>query len=324
MAEVRTEEVPKVTPQMQAFNEKVDALVAAATEKDRVALRELIKPDAVIGVREVTPVMAALIFKEHNGHNREFSYSKALYYAQAMERGDWKINHQGVAFYADGNLADGQHRFAAVLMANKPQRFVVMASFDDDAFDTIDIGKIRNAGDALFLRGVADPAVKAAIVRVVMAYEHKQKTGRFLTPTVIEVEKFVKDESRIGTVIEMARTITKNCSDPCMSENETAAAALLLLRGGYTENAVSGYLSAIQLGVADHEGAVVIDLGRQFMKARISERRVHRMNKEHKLALLCKGAQLHVLDKTVRSLKWDPKKEPMPAPTPPVVSEAAE
>jgi hypothetical protein len=86
---------------------------------------------------------------------------------------------------------------------------------------------------------------------------------------------------------------------------------------------VSAYLSAILLGVADHEGAVTIDLGKQFTKAKVSEKRVHRMNKTVKMALLCKGAPLHVHNKTVRSISWNPKKEPVPAPMPPM-AEAAE
>src|SRR5262245_63796756 len=113
------EEVPKLSPQMQAFNEKVDRLVTASTEADRAAVAALVKAGQPVGIKEISPPMAALLFKNHNGHNRDFGYAKALYYAQAMERSEWKLTHQGVAFYPDGNTADGQHRFGGIVRSEE-------------------------------------------------------------------------------------------------------------------------------------------------------------------------------------------------------------
>jgi hypothetical protein len=44
------------------------------------------------------------------------------------------------------------------------------------------------------------------------------------------------------------------------------------------------------------------------------------------LAMICKGASLHVQGKTVTesAVKWNPKREPLPAAQPPVLSDAAE
>lgn len=320
-----TTETPKISPQMEAFNTKVGRLIAASTEADRATVAALVKADQPIGVKEITPPMAAVLFKNHNGHNRDFGYAKALYYAMAMERGEWKLTHQGVAFYPDGNTADGQHRFGGIVLSDKAQRFVVMTSFADDAYDAIDSGKGRTSGDAGALAGIADAGIKSSVSREVMRYEEWWRSGRRYAPTIIETVKFMSANDRqLKTVTDMARTMVKNCSEPCMSEAETASAALLMVRGGYAEGTVSGYLSAIQLGVADHDGAAALDLSRQFMKAKHSEKAANRMGKSHKLALICKGAPLHVLGKSVRSVRWDPKKEPVPAPTPPVVSEAAE
>jgi hypothetical protein len=314
-----TTEEKSISPKMQEFLDLVDRTVAKAQESDHAAVRSLIDKNADPAFKEVTPVMASLIFKSHNGHNRDLALSKATYYAEAMSRGEWKRHHQGIAFYADGNLADGQHRLAAVIFCGKPQIFLITTSFDDDAFDTIDIGKSRTAPDALALRGIADPGIKAAIARTTMQYEHLFQKNRSFTPTVIEIEQFIRaNTEQFDTVIEMARTMVKNCSDPCLSESETATAALLLIRGGYQQGAVSGYLSAILLGVADREGAVTIDLGKQFLRAKVSEKRVHKMNKTVKMALVCKGASLYVDNKIVRSISWNPKKEPVPAPMPPL------
>src|SRR5262249_48507370 len=169
-----------------------------------------------------------------------------------MERGEWKLTHQGVAFYPDGNTADGQHRFGAIILSDKVQRFVVMTSFADDAYDAIDNGKGRNSADAGGLAGITEAGIKSNVSRTVMQYEEKWRTGRAYSPTIIEVVKFMSANDRqVKTVVDMARTMVKNCAEPCMSEAETASAALLMIRGGYTEGAVSGYLSAIQLGVAD-------------------------------------------------------------------------
>ena len=145
--------------------------------------------------------------------------------------------------------------------------------------------------------------------------------------TVIEVEKFVEaNDEIIGEAVRMARQVTDKCAEPCLSLNKCAAGYLLLRRGGYSAILADAFISAVQVGVADREGAPATILSKKFLKSKHSERRVYRINQREGLAMICKGASLHVMGKTVTesAVKWNPKKEPLPAAQPPVLSDAAE
>lgn len=61
----------------------------------------------------VTPDLAKEWLDTRNINNRSISPSKVTQYAKDMQQGNWALTHQGVAFYEDGTLADGQHRLAA-------------------------------------------------------------------------------------------------------------------------------------------------------------------------------------------------------------------
>ncbi len=200
-------------------------------------------------------------------------------------------------------------------------------NFRDGDVDAIDIGKTRSAGDAVQLLGFEDGGLKATVSKVVMGYDNEVQTGRKLNPTVIQVEKFVGENDKdIGEAIKMARQITDRCAEPCLTLKRCAVAILVLERGGYPMNVAVAIVGAIQLGVADHEGAPTAILSRMFLKAKHSERRVNRINQRETYAMICKAASLHVQGKTVTesAVKWNPKKEPLPAAQPPVLSDAAE
>ncbi len=230
------------------------------------------------------------------------------------------------AFYRDGKVADGQHRAAAVAISGTTQKFVMFPSFPDGNVDAIEVGKPRSAGDAVKLLGFEDHKLKAIVSNAVMRYEHEVENGRKLNPTVIEVEKFVeKNDEIIGQAIKMARQMEK-CAEPCLTLKKCASAILLLVRGDYPMNVAGAFVGAVQLGIADREGEPAAILSRKFLKAKHSERRVNRINQREMLAMICKGASLHVQGKTVTesAVKWNPKREPLPAAQPPVLSDAAE
>ena len=312
---------------MQDFENLIERVASEATPADREKIAELVNPDGTVRIDDLTPPQAAVLYRDHGGHNRDFSFGKANYYADAMKRGDWKLIHQGLAFYRDGKIADGQHRTAAVAISGTTQKFVMFPNFGDGDVDAIDVGKTRSAGDAVQMLGFEDGGLKAAVSKVVMGYENEVQTGRKLNPTVIQVEKFVgENDEIIGEAVRMARQITDKCAEPCLTLKKCAVAILLLLRGGYTTNLAGAFVGAVQLGIADREGEPAAILSRKFLKAKHSERRVNRINQREMLAMICKGASLHVQGKIVTdsAVKWNPKREPLPAAQPPVLSDAAE
>ena len=317
---------PRKSQAMQDFEDLIKRRSNEATPADREYIADLINPEGTVRIADLAPTQAALLVNEHGGHNRDFSLAKANFYSDAMKRGDWKLIHNGFAFYRDGKVADGQHRAAAVAISGTTQKFVMFPGFPDGNVDAIDVGKPRSAGDAVKLLGFEDPKLKAIVSIAVMRYEHEVENGRKLNPTVIEVEKFVeKNDEIIGQAIKMARQMEK-CAEPCLTLNKCGSAILLLVRGDYPMNVAGAFVGAVQLGIADREGEPAAILSRKFLKAKHSERRVNRINQREMLAMICKGASLHVQGKTVTesAVKWNPKREPLPAAQPPVLSDAAE
>jgi hypothetical protein len=68
---------------------------------------------------QITPDMARNMLTS-NPVNRRLSERAVSDLAKAILNNDWQITHQGIAFYDDGTLADGQHRLTAVVKANVP------------------------------------------------------------------------------------------------------------------------------------------------------------------------------------------------------------
>lgn len=71
-----------------------------------------------------------------------------------MKKGLWRVNGETIIFNKSGELSNGQHRLSACVEANTPFLAIVLCNVDDDAFATIDTGKIRSGGDVLYLSGV--------------------------------------------------------------------------------------------------------------------------------------------------------------------------
>ena len=62
---------------------------------------------------DITPDMAKKILAHRNKNNRPIRYTHLEKLSEAIEKDEWKVTNQGIAFDADGNLIDGQHRLAA-------------------------------------------------------------------------------------------------------------------------------------------------------------------------------------------------------------------
>ena len=179
-------------PIQREFERKVsDVLDSSPGVIDQA--RDILKPANGSGVEivEITPGIAAAIYRHFNTHNRELSIAKAKEYAAAMVRGEWKLNHQGMAAYPSGTLADGQHRCCAIVLSGNSQRVTMYCGLEQHAADTIDLSKSRNAGDALQLAGIDKGKIKAAIARTVMEYRHESTEMIKPKLSVIQVEQWV-------------------------------------------------------------------------------------------------------------------------------------
>jgi hypothetical protein len=96
----------------------------------------------------VTPATARAWLKK-NTLNRNLRDETVAKYARDMKDGNWETTHQGIGFYDDGTLADGQHRLHAVVRADVPVKFVVTHGIPRNAGQVIDQNAPRMTHDAI-------------------------------------------------------------------------------------------------------------------------------------------------------------------------------
>ena len=66
----------------------------------------------------VTPSMAEEFLKKNTG-NRTIRESRVRTYTELMRRGEWTFSNDGIGFFDDGTLANGQHRLLAIIRSGE-------------------------------------------------------------------------------------------------------------------------------------------------------------------------------------------------------------
>jgi hypothetical protein len=89
----------------------------------------------------------------------------------AIQTGQWRETHQGIALDSDGRVIDGQHRLHAISRAGVPVRIVIARDVPSAAFDVIDTGTPRSPGDILRIAGYDAPTNLAASIRLLLIYD---------------------------------------------------------------------------------------------------------------------------------------------------------
>jgi hypothetical protein len=127
-----------------------------------------------------------------NRVNRPLRQGWVKQLAAMIERGEWKLTHQGIAFFKNGDMADGQHRASAIVMSGMTVPVMVTYGVPDDGFHAMDIGAKRSLSDTL---GVSKDL--AAVARFLAAIEDKLRAGgfspQFMVPYVQAVDPYLTD-----------------------------------------------------------------------------------------------------------------------------------
>lgn len=126
----------------------------------------------------ITPEIAFEMLK-HNKSNRTISKSTVNFYADQMEKGEWKTTSQGIAIATDDRIIDGQHRLMAILKTKIPQTMIVTRGLNySEVFSVYDTGKTRSAGDVLSIRGVTSPNTVSAALKTYYGLIKKHRSIR--------------------------------------------------------------------------------------------------------------------------------------------------
>lgn len=110
----------------------------------------------------VTPQIAQE-FLTHNVDNRNLKRRNVHMMAKAMREGKWQLNPEGISFYQNGNMRDGQHRCYAVIEAGVPVEMVVTYDVPNESI-ICDRASPRSQLDILSMTGAPSSVCQKAIV----------------------------------------------------------------------------------------------------------------------------------------------------------------
>lgn len=207
-------------------------------------------------VMEITPDIATDMLT-CNINNRKLRPSVVIQYASDMQMGRWHPDADSpIVFDWDGRLINGQHRLHACIKADTPFVARVNRGVDPAAYDVMDQGFKRQAGDALTNHGISYGNETAATYRLVHAYH---------TQTIYVSGKTLKAAVTSGQVLEGVIAEQELFHQACAmgkrlygirryARSATAALYVLAIHSGYGSELVEEFMEGLASGANMREG----------------------------------------------------------------------
>jgi hypothetical protein len=166
------------------------------------------KPMITSQIETITPAIAAAML-ETNNENRKPSAQAVQQYADDMRQGRWKQNGAAIVFDEDNALIDGQHRLMAVVEAQASIEVFVVRGVERETRDTIDINKVRGAGDVLQMFHIPNGNNVAALARYIMSWE--SGNGKSLGYTGVIGKAAVIERGKSDLRLQFAIGVGSSC-----------------------------------------------------------------------------------------------------------------
>lgn len=128
-----------------------------------------------IRIETVTPDKATAWINQ-NKSNRKLRDGVVEKYADDMKRGRWTNCPEPISFYADGDLADGQHRLWAIVESQTEQIFPVARGLSREDGLNINTGMARTLVDAGRISG-RDPNLSNTLISTARAIAEGSPAG---------------------------------------------------------------------------------------------------------------------------------------------------
>jgi len=218
-------------------------------------------------VHDITPDMAKTILTYRNKNNRKYRYNQLAKLSDAIEKGEWKVTNQGLAFDKEGNLIDGQHRLAAVLQTRKTVPMMVATNMPADIFNVVDSGCKRTTGDALDILGSENGLVVSGAIKIFICYQKFPEASwsgtAIVQPTAIEITDIYKQRSdEIEALLSVIKTKHKRFK--CFAPSLGLALSMLLLDSGWSDVQIWEFWDAVTLGANLSSDSVILSFRNQL------------------------------------------------------------
>ena len=204
-------------------------------------------------VETITPEIAAEYLK-HNvtdgeRRNRRMKPMAVYRYADDMKNGRWQLTPQGIAFFENGVLSDGQHRLEAIIVAGVPVQMNV--TYDVPNESTIfDRGVARSTGDVFVMTGKSGPAYGTngiAAARFLFRYANKQNTSEGALMAFID-----DNAEKLGSAVNATlRGRGKRNGFSASGKGCIIASSFCALYCGIEEDELAKFFTSVNTGFVD-------------------------------------------------------------------------
>ena len=210
-------------------------------------------------VQLITPELAKQ-YLERNLKNRPINDQRVTFYAKDMANGTWQLNSQGISFYENGSLADGQHRLRAVIRANTAVLMMVTYNVPNTSL-IFDRGKMRTPKDILSLNDL--PATVTNVTTVgainILFCEAKGYYAKNAFPTDTQLRQFCEEN------LEMLNKSYSLCNSGMNShiarKGSCIAGTFCALNNGISEERLKDFYKIVTSGfynVKEETPAIVL------------------------------------------------------------------
>lgn len=248
---------------------------------------------------------------ESNVSNRRVNLSMVSQYAFDMVNGNWKTDTaECIKFSKERILLDGQHRLLAIVKANTPILFHVAFDLDENVFDVLDTGKIRNTTDIFKINGIHKENVIPSIITqynqiVLNKYASLQgvdtSTSHKLLKQYYESPEFWQNVARVATnyYILFAKIITPSMIGGFYAYFVKSDAEL-----------ADNFFSQLCSG-ANITNNTILLLRNRLIQDKVSVKKIQKLTK---VIFMIKTWNAFVLNKELKCLKFDASLEQVPLP----------
>lgn len=268
----------------------------------------------------VTPEQAKSWLAQNTNNYRKMTQRTVKTYARDITAGRWKYNHNAIMIAADGTLLDGQHRLAAIVLANKPIVTDVVFGADISIADSLDNGKMRHATDIAAWEQLENTSVGCAIARMLILHDEGlllSTSGGKNTGACPSRQEVVDRFRRDNEAIQRGIRVTDKCKT--LMPGSIAGICFLLFDRLDSEMAERFFVS-LGTGAGLEDGSAVHRLRERLIDNRGSKAK---LPSYYLIALTIKAWNYFIYGRKMRYLRWK-EDEPFPAPTAPGAPEPME
>lgn len=202
-------------------------------------------------IEDISPAKAN-IYLAAKVVNRPISQGVVSAYVRDMISGKFALTHQGIAFFDDGTLADGEHRLLAIIKSGITVKMVVCTGMKHTPY--LDIQRPRSISDCCKIDG--DDWITRAVVACVGVI--RPSKGKSSLTVVRETALIYRQEIlAVGACIKRKH---KGVSHSAVY----GAAVLYLIHGGLDEHVESMY-RVLYSGIAECRREQIILKLRDFL-----------------------------------------------------------